>query len=620
MNTALSTRIFGNKFLFDGAAVELGFIPVETVDAVVSGSSEAVLVISSEGSWMKTAQGGVGVSIYVVTEGAGQGVFAEGGSEVQVIVLVEAAGRKLARSPPNVEARVLVIAEGSGRKCATSGAEAHVLVHPEVAGQAIRQGAMDVIVSVCPEAAGEYIIRWYTHPGHALPVVVDNQLRPVALLSYAHEMFVNETLAGEDKLAFKIPHPAPAELVVGALLDLAGKIYRDMILGNKEDGQGARFVEVEAWALWYDLAKMPELPAQEWLGASIPEILAWLLPGSGWTTGTVAITARHNLRWDGGVNRLECLRKMERVFNAEIVWDTVRRTVSVIPGGGIDTNMFFLRGKNLRKVEVEKNIVDMVHRLYPRGHKGLTIADANNGIPYLEVPSPYDPPPSAVLVADEFTDPQQLKHYAEAVFATMNTPRESYLCGVIDISVLPGHGDETIRLGDVVTIYDEDLDINVKTRVVRMRYNVEEPWNSDIDLSTVEQNIGSIVYQHQHDILQLEAANATLTDVVETVRYLSINNQFTSYTLVLADDARLVDVDSDSMLTLTVPTNASVPFPVGTQVLVRQQGVGQVIISPASGVTLNTATGENKSRAQFSIAGLVKVASDTWAVFGDLVP
>ena len=112
---------------------------------------------------------------------------------------------------------------------------------------------------------------WFTHLGHALPIVIDTQLRPIALLHQAYEIFVHETLVGEDRLTFRLPHPAPAELITGVLLDLAGKVYRVMILENREDDQGTRLVEVEAWALWYDLTKMPELPAQEWIGATVSE-------------------------------------------------------------------------------------------------------------------------------------------------------------------------------------------------------------------------------------------------------------------------------------------------------------------------------------------------------------
>ena len=102
---------------------------------------------------------------------------------------------------------------------------------------------------------------------------------------------------------------------------------------------------------------------------------------------------------------------------------------------------------------------------------------------------------------------------------------------------------------------------------------------------------------------------------------LAINEQTgTSYTLVLTDgNGVLVDMNRATAQTLTVPTNASVAFGIGTQLLIRQKGAGQVTIAPATGVTLQSADGELKLRKQYSIAGLIKLAADTWAVFGDVV-
>ena len=70
--------------------------------------------------------------------------------------------------------------------------------------------------------------------------------------------------------------------------------------------------------------------------------------------------------------------------------------------------------------------------------------------------------------------------------------------------------------------------------------------------------------------------------------------------------------------TLTVPTNASVPLAVGTQIMVVQQNTGPTTIAPAGGVTLNSAGGLLNLASQYSAATLVKRAVDEWYVFGDL--
>ena len=69
--------------------------------------------------------------------------------------------------------------------------------------------------------------------------------------------------------------------------------------------------------------------------------------------------------------------------------------------------------------------------------------------------------------------------------------------------------------------------------------------------------------------------------------------------------------------TLTIPTNASVAFPNGTQIVILQTGTSQVTLAGASGVTVNGTPGL-KLRAQWSSATLIKRADNVWVALGDL--
>ena len=91
-----------------------------------------------------------------------------------------------------------------------------------------------------------------------------------------------------------------------------------------------------------------------------------------------------------------------------------------------------------------------------------------------------------------------------------------------------------------------------------------------------------------------------------------------TYTLALSDAGKIVEINSSSPVTLTVPKNANEAFPIGTTINILQVGAGQVTIVPFSElVTLNYTPG-NKTRAQWSMATLVKRGSDTWVMNGDL--
>ena len=98
----------------------------------------------------------------------------------------------------------------------------------------------------------------------------------------------------------------------------------------------------------------------------------------------------------------------------------------------------------------------------------------------------------------------------------------------------------------------------------------------------------------------------------------TINAQTASYTLVLADKNKLVEMGVASANTLTVPPNSSVAFPVGSTLTILQTGAGQCTLTAGAGVTVNGTPGL-KLRTTWSSATLIKRATDTWVALGDLV-
>lgn len=89
----------------------------------------------------------------------------------------------------------------------------------------------------------------------------------------------------------------------------------------------------------------------------------------------------------------------------------------------------------------------------------------------------------------------------------------------------------------------------------------------------------------------------------------------TAYNVVLSDQFRLVTLNNALSITVTIPTNASVAFPVGSKIDFVQLGVGQV--SFMSSATLRYTPGP-KLRAQYSAATAIKIATDEWVIIGDL--
>lgn len=91
----------------------------------------------------------------------------------------------------------------------------------------------------------------------------------------------------------------------------------------------------------------------------------------------------------------------------------------------------------------------------------------------------------------------------------------------------------------------------------------------------------------------------------------------TTRTLALADAWNYVRPGTTSAITLTVPTNASVAFEIGTEITVR--ALGNVTLAAASGVTLNAPSGGTLSMTARMTVTLKKVATDVWDVIGQTV-
>ena len=114
------------------------------------------------------------------------------------------------------------------------------------------------------------------------------------------------------------------------------------------------------------------------------------------------------------------------------------------------------------------------------------------------------------------------------------------------------------------------------------------------------------------------ATGTSLTTTGNVISHIATNAQTgTTYTLVAADDGRVVELNNASPITMTVPLDSSVNFTVGTQIILLQTGAGQVTVAGAGGVTVNATPGL-KLRTQWSSATLIKRAADTWVLIGDL--
>jgi len=145
--------------------------------------------------------------------------------------------------------------------------------------------------------------------------------------------------------------------------------------------------------------------------------------------------------------------------------------------------------------------------------------------------------------------------------------------------------------------------------------------NSSDTFTIVRGQSGSSAISHSggatvKHVFVSEALNAFEAGLNETI---PLNAQTgTTYTLAATDAGDLVTLANASAITLTVPTNASVPFAIGTQITITRAGSGSLTVVGDTGVTVNSADGFLKLRAQWSSGTLIKTNTNSWILIGDI--
>lgn len=94
----------------------------------------------------------------------------------------------------------------------------------------------------------------------------------------------------------------------------------------------------------------------------------------------------------------------------------------------------------------------------------------------------------------------------------------------------------------------------------------------------------------------------------------------TSYSPVLTDSGITIVSTSGTAVTINIETNATTPFPIGTNIDIIQAGAGKITIAPRAGVTVNSLNGFLIVSGQNGVVTLRKYTSDVWFLFGSLSP
>jgi hypothetical protein len=95
--------------------------------------------------------------------------------------------------------------------------------------------------------------------------------------------------------------------------------------------------------------------------------------------------------------------------------------------------------------------------------------------------------------------------------------------------------------------------------------------------------------------------------------------QTSSFTFSLGMKGQAVPASSASPIVATIPTNAAVPYPIGSWIELDRMGTGSVEFAASGGVpVIRNAAPVLTLRAQYSTAVARKIGTDEWLIVGDL--
>lgn len=303
----------------------------------------------------------------------------------------------------------------------------------------------------------------YEKIGYARPVVLDGNGAWEAVLENAYDIIVTSEINGEDTLSFKIPYRDGKRRYIDSekKIQIVDDVYKVRTVTDTRDTDGSAVTEVYAEAEFYDLT-FSVRKEERTFEAEYPETaMAYALEGTEWSVGTV--TVRTQRTW----------------------------------------------------TSTEKNALSILRN----------IADINGGRPYVEDFTYTDEVRISTLDCSSFTNPYQMKEYTEMRLADYAKPTISYVLNAMDLSVLTGYEHEAWELGDYVRVEDKELGLSVTTRIVRREYNLQEPWDTVLELSTTLKNLGSSASEWDNAADSLEGTSmVSNNDIREMVPFNLLRN------------------------------------------------------------------------------------------------
>jgi len=312
-----------------------------------------------------------------------------------------------------------------------------------------------------------------------------------AVLDNAYDIIITGEINGIDTLEFHIPFSdgKRKHLENEKQIKVRGDIYRIRTITDEKSENGTAITSVYAEAAFYDLGFSVKKEQIDFNADTADVPITYALADTDWTMGTVNVRTKRT--WTcSEKNALAILRKVQDIHGGDLFFDNANKTVSLVTFSGKDSGALFCYRKNMKSIKRVIDTQSLITRLYAYGKDGMTFSSINGGKEYVEDKTYTNEVRVSSLDCSGFTNPYQMLEYANMRLADYAAPRISYVLNAMDLSSLTGYSHERWKLGDIVTVKDDEMNLSIKTRIVRREYNLREPWNTVLELSTTLRELG----------------------------------------------------------------------------------------------------------------------------------
>lgn len=123
--------------------------------------------------------------------------------------------------------------------------------------------------------------------------------------------------------------------------------------------------------------------------------------------------------------------------------------------------------------------------------------------------------------------------------------------------------------------------------------------------------------------LEVADGDVEITDALTvtgtTTTYLNvITDSGTTRTPGLTDASAYILCTTGSGMTVTLPQDSAVAFPVGTHIIFERNGTGTLTFAAGTGATVRSKGGTLTCADQYTTIACVKQAANTWTIFGNI--